>query len=95
MLSPKGVIAYPHHNLDENNNSWKTNGLINYGPDNCEWNVKAPDGYLINITIIHFDTSPQDKLKVNIHYFTECWKWNKITLLFILKILYYCNFALS
>ena len=65
MTSPKGIIAYPSHNLDEDGLSWKSSGLINYGPDNCVWNLKAPEGYLFNITIVKFDTNPQDKLMVS------------------------------
>lgn len=62
ITSPRGFVAYPSHNLK--GGIWDLEEPIYYGPDSCDWILQAPEGYALNITILHFDTSPRDKLQV-------------------------------
>ncbi|XP_076034048.1 uncharacterized protein LOC143020942 isoform X2 [Oratosquilla oratoria] len=61
--SPKGLLAFPSYNL-EPSGVWKSPAPAKYGPEDCQWYVKAPDGYLIELFIEEFDTRPMDKLKI-------------------------------
>ncbi|KAK8747393.1 hypothetical protein OTU49_016791, partial [Cherax quadricarinatus] len=63
LSAPRGLIAYPRHNL-QMDGEWRSQGHAHYGPDSCQWVVKAPEGYVVNVTILHFDTRTEDHLEV-------------------------------
>ncbi|XP_071540162.1 uncharacterized protein [Panulirus ornatus] len=63
LSAPRGLVAYPRHNLQEDG-AWRSDGHAHYGPDLCRWVISAPEGYVVNVTILHFDTRPDDRLEV-------------------------------
>lgn len=62
LTSPRGTVAYPRHNMQDG--TWRTEEHVHYGPDSCEWVISAPEGYGVNVTILKFDTRPEDKLEM-------------------------------
>ncbi|XP_037780948.1 uncharacterized protein LOC119577272 [Penaeus monodon] len=62
LTSPRGMVAYPRHNIKDG--TWRSEGHAHYGPDSCEWVISAPEGYGVNVTILQFDTRPEDKLEM-------------------------------